>query len=223
MTDALSTPAATIRATAERTAPDVRRRDATKNRALLLRAARAAIAEHPGASLDSIAQAAGLSRRALYGHFPDRDALVREVITEGAQEFAEIAARTVSEDPRLALAHLATGLWQASTTVRASVNIASNELYREAAAEAFEPLRRRLGSLTRDGIRAGAFRADMTPEVLALLIEEAAKATLRDERLIERGSGEIAIKVVLSIAGLSWTEQGALLRAHAAVVGGTAG
>ena len=199
-------------------APDVRRRDATKNRELLLRAAKHAIAEHPNASLDSIAQAAGLTRRALYGHFPDRDALVREVISAGELEFSEIARRTGGEDPRQALAHLATGLWRAAATVRASVNIASNDAYREAAAQAFAPLRARLGELTRDGIAAGAFRADMTPELLAALIEEAAKATLRDERMASLDSGEIAIKVVLSIAGLSWTEQCELLREYPAML-----
>ena len=45
--------------------PDVRRKDATKNRELLVGAARAAIADQANASLDTIAQAAGLTRRAV--------------------------------------------------------------------------------------------------------------------------------------------------------------
>ncbi|GAA1315746.1 TetR/AcrR family transcriptional regulator [Leucobacter albus] len=191
--------------------PEARRRDATENRERLLDAAQAAIAEQPNASLDSIAQAAGLTRRAVYGHFPDREALVLEVIAVGARRFAEIAASTVSADPRLALVHLATGLWRASVTVRASVNIATNEHYRAAAATAFAPLREKLAEVTRAGIESGALRADMTPEVLASLIEEAAKATLRDERITAGDSELTAIRVVLSIAGLSWVEQGELL------------
>lgn len=197
---------------------DGRRRDATKNRELLLRAARAAIAEHANASLDTIAQAAGLTRRAVYGHFPDRDALVREVITDGAREFAEMAANATEEDPRLALAHLATELWRASVSVRASVNIAATEHYRAATGQAFEPLRRKLAELTREGIASGALRGDMSAEVLAMLIEEAAKATLRDQRITAGHTAETAIKVVLSIAGLSWREQDQVLTAHPAVL-----
>ncbi|MGO2139501.1 MAG: TetR/AcrR family transcriptional regulator [Leucobacter sp.] len=197
---------------------DGRRRDATKNREMLLRAARAAIAENAAASLDTIAQAAGLTRRAVYGHFPDRDALVREVIADGAREFGAIAEGTTDADPRLALAHLATELWRASVSVRASVNIAATELYRADTAHAFEPLRRKLAELTRAGIGSGALRGDMSAEVLAMLIEEAAKATLRDQRITEGHTAETAIKVVLSIAGLSWREQDQLLAAHPSVL-----
>ncbi len=191
--------------------PDVRRKDATKNRELLVGAARAAIADQANASLDTIAQAAGLTRRAVYGHFPDRDALVREVIADGAREFDEIAARATAKDPRLALVFLATELWRASTSVRASANVAATESYRDAAAQAFEPLRTRLAEITRKGIESGALRGDMSAEVLALLIEEAAKATLRDQRITAGHTAETAIKVVLSIAGLSWREQAELL------------
>lgn len=198
---------------------EVRRRDATKNRETLLRAATAALAEHPSASLDSIAQAAGLSRRALYGHFPDRDALVREVVTEGAREFTEIAALAADDPPRVALAHLATALWSAAMTVRASASIAATDVYQADTAAALEPLRRRLRSLTLAGIEAGSFRADMTPDVLASLVEEAAKVTLRDERITSVDTAETAVKVVLSIVGLSWTEQRDLLEAHPEILG----
>ncbi|MBP6685907.1 MAG: TetR/AcrR family transcriptional regulator [Leucobacter sp.] len=199
--------------------PDARRRDAAKNRETLLRAAQEALAEHPNASLDSIAQAAGLSRRALYGHFPDRDSLLREIVEVSAKRYREIADGAVHDDPRIALVYLAEGLWHAASTVRASVNISMNELYREDAAHALEPLRQRLSSLTRAGIDAGVFRADMSPDVLALLIEEAAKATLRDRRITAVDTADTAVKVVLSIAGLSWVEQAKLLGTETEAVG----
>ncbi|WP_042545139.1 TetR/AcrR family transcriptional regulator [Leucobacter komagatae] len=202
--------------------PEGRRRDATKNRETLLEAAQAAFAEHPNASLDSIAQAAGLSRRALYGHFPDRDGLLREVIDEGARQFSEIAGSAVSDDPRLALAQLAKGLWRAAAAVRASENIAMSERYSAETALALEPLRASLATLTRRGIASGAFRADMTEEVLALLVEGAARAALRDDRITSGDSAATGIKVVLSIVGLSWREQAELFEAHPELVeGGT--
>lgn len=199
--------------------PDVRRRDATKNRETLLQAAQEMIAENPNASLDAIAQAAGLSRRALYGHFPDRDSLLREIVKASAQQYRELAAGAVHEDPRLALVYLAEGLWRASATVRASVHISMNEVYREAAAQALQPLKQRLSMLTRVGIDSGVFRADMSPDVLALLIEEAAKATLRDRRITAVDTADTAVKVVLSIVGLSWVEQGKLLAAETEELG----
>ena len=55
------------------------RSDAAKNRAALLDAARSELNRDPDASLDTIAAAAGLSRRAVYGHFPSRDALIAEL------------------------------------------------------------------------------------------------------------------------------------------------
>ena len=63
------------------------RRDALENRAGIIAAAQSVLATDPNASLDAIAHAAGLSRRALYGHFSDREALLRAAIG-GAALFA---------------------------------------------------------------------------------------------------------------------------------------
>ena len=87
-----------------------RRRDALANRESLLRAAQSVLATNPTASLDAIAQAAGLTRRAVYGHFADRDSLLREVIAVGAQRFNAIAETTDESDPRVTLARMATRL-----------------------------------------------------------------------------------------------------------------
>lgn len=198
--------------------PGARRRDATANRETLLWAAQAALAEQPTASLDAIAQAAGLTRRALYGHFPDRDALLHEVITVGARQFREIATAASDRDPRVALAQLASRLWHAAQAVRASAQIATNPAYAEATAQALEPLRERLTVLTQQGVGSGAFRRDMTPELLAFLIEETARATLRERRVAETAGAETAVKVILSIVGLSWQDQGELLATHPEVL-----
>ncbi len=70
------------------------------------------LATNPTASLDVIAQAAGLTRRSVYGHFADRDSLLREVIAVGAQRFNAIAEATDESDPRVTLARMATRLWR---------------------------------------------------------------------------------------------------------------
>lgn len=208
--------AATSREDPEVTAPNPRgrRRDAQANREALLVAAQAVLATNPSASLDTIAQAAGLTRRAVYGHFADRDSLLREVIAVGAQRFNTIAEATDDPDPRVTLARMAMRLWREASAVRASANIALDDAHVTETVLALAPLRRRIRDLTRSGIASGAFRADMPPELLAFLIEETARSTLRELRLTTADADSTVVRVVLSVVGLSWTEQAELLGAH---------
>ncbi|PZU31752.1 MAG: TetR family transcriptional regulator [Microbacterium sp.] len=191
-----------------------RRRDATANRAALLVAAQAVLSTDPNASLDTIAHAAGLSRRALYGHFSDRDSLLHEVITIGAGRFNAIAEDVADPDPRVALARMAARLWHEASAVRAAANIALDDAHVAVTIRALTPLRRRLRDLANDGVASGAFRGDVPPDLLAFLIEETARATLRELRLTTTDAAATVVRVVLSIAGLSWTEQRDLLAAH---------
>lgn len=197
-----------------------RRRDATANRAALLAAAQRVLAGEPHASLDAIAQSAGLSRRALYGHFSDRESLLREVIAIGAGRFNAIAEETSDPDPRVALAHMAARLWREASAVRASANIALDDAHVAETVRSLAPLRRRVRELTREGVASGAFRGDVPPELLAFLIEETARATLRELRLTTQHADAAVVRVVLSIAGLSWQEQVALLDAHPEILAG---
>lgn len=191
-----------------------RRRDALANREALLRAAQSMLATNPTASLDVIAQAAGLTRRAVYGHFADRDSLLREVIAVGAQRFNAIAETTDESDPRVTLARMATRLWREASAVRATANIALDDAHLADTVLALAPLRRRIRDLTKAGVGSGAFRADMPAELLAFLIEETARATLRELRLTTTDADSTVVRVVLSIAGLSWREQAELIDAH---------
>ena len=52
------------------------------------------------------------------------------------------------------------------------------------------------------------------PDLRAFLIEETARATLRELRLSTRDADAAVVRVVLSIAGLSWREQVELLDEH---------
>ena len=197
------------------TAPNPpRRRDALANREALLRAAQSVLASNPTASLDAIAQAAGLTRRAVYGHFADRDSLLREVIAVGAQRFNAIAEATDESDPRVTLARMATRLWREASAVRASANIALDDAHLTDTVLALAPLRHRIRDLTRTGVDSGAFRGDMPAELLAFLIEETARATLRELRLTTADADSTVVRVVLSIVGLSWREQAELISAH---------
>ncbi|WP_296194011.1 TetR/AcrR family transcriptional regulator [uncultured Microbacterium sp.] len=192
-------------------APAGRRRDATENRAALLRAAQSVLSVDPHASIDAIAHAANLSRRSVYGHFTDREHLLREVILIGVERFNAIATSTDDPDPRVALARMAVRLWREVSTVRASANIALDDVHLAHTAAGLAPLRARVRELTRAGIDSGAFRGDVRPELLAFLIEETGRATLRELRITTSDAAGAVVRVVLSVAGLSWSDQVELL------------
>ncbi|KJL48241.1 Bacterial regulatory protein, tetR family [Microbacterium hydrocarbonoxydans] len=194
------------------------RRDAVENRAGILSAARSALASDPHASVDVIARSAGLSRRTLYGHFDDRDALIRELISSGAQRFNAIAESVTDEDCRLALARLTALLWREAAHVQVAAALALDEAHVEHTAAALAPLRRAVAGLVERGQEDGSFRRDLAAPTLARLIEETARTAIARTDAATEGASNLAVRAVLSIAGLSWREVDALLAAHADIV-----
>ena len=80
------------------------RRDATANREAILAAAAAALNEDIDTSLEAIAARAGLSRRAVYGHFASRDDLLVDVFTRGAARLAALLDPVSHPDARVEIA-----------------------------------------------------------------------------------------------------------------------
>ena len=193
------------------------RRDAAENREALLTAAAAALAASPDASLEAIAADAGLSRRAVYGHFANRDELILALIDRGAARFNAVAAEVDHADASVALALLGTRLWHAIEHVRLLARIALREPYVDRVAEAVAPVRARLGELVARGAADGTVRGDIRPSVLARLIEEAAIAVLVEaaaRELDDEEARRLVMLAVLGTAGLSWREAGALIAAN---------
>jgi AcrR family transcriptional regulator len=76
------------------------RADARDNRRRLLEAARDTFIERgPGASLEEIARRAGTGIATLYRRFPDRRALIREVVLDALRSTAEEARQAAGEEP----------------------------------------------------------------------------------------------------------------------------
>lgn len=197
------------------TAPPRRpRKDAAANRAGILQAAATTLALDPSASIDQIARAAGLSRRALYGHFDDRQALLTELIAAGAQRFNAIASSLDEPHPPLALARLTAALWTEAAHVQVAAALALDESHLEQTATALAPLRRALVGVVRAGQDDGTLRIDMAAPTLARLIEETARAAVSRIDASSPIATSLAVRAVLSIAGLSWRESEALLNAH---------
>ena len=190
------------------------RKDAAANRAGILQAAATTLALDPSASIDQIARAAGLSRRALYGHFDDRPALLTELIAPGAQRFNAIASSLDEPHPPLALARLTAALWTEAAHVQVAAALALDESHLEQTATALAPLRRALVDVVRAGQDDGTLRVDMAAPTLARLIEETARAAVSRIDASSPIATSLAVRAVLSIAGLSWRESEALLNAH---------
>ncbi|WP_460775409.1 TetR/AcrR family transcriptional regulator [Microbacterium sp. GXF7504] len=196
------------------TTPTRPRRDAVANRAALLTAARRVVAQDPAASMDAIARAAGLSRRAVYGHFADRDALLSELIRTGADRFNAIAAQLDDTDAPTALARLAVRLWREAAQVRFAASLALDETHLAETAAALRPLRERVLAIVRAGQDAGSIRTDLEAPLLARLIEEAARTAVVRLDVPSTAVPTVAVKAVLGIAGLSWRESLAVLTAN---------
>ncbi len=194
------------------------RKDAAANRAGILRAAATMLASDPSASIDQIARAAGLSRRALYGHFDDRHALLTELIMGGSQRFNAIAASIDDTDAPLALARLTARLWTEAAHVQIAAALALTEAHVEETAAALAPLRRTVAAIVRGGQEAGTLRTDITAPTLARLIEEAARLAVSRIDASSPAATDLAVRAVLSIAGLSWRETETLLATHPDIV-----
>ncbi|MFE9174189.1 TetR/AcrR family transcriptional regulator [Streptomyces kebangsaanensis] len=74
------------------------RADAVRNRERIVTAAREMFVEHgPEVPLDEIARRAGVGNATLYRNFPDRDALVREVVCSVMDRTARAAEQALAE------------------------------------------------------------------------------------------------------------------------------
>ncbi|ANP55630.1 AcrR family transcriptional regulator [Streptomyces griseochromogenes] len=74
------------------------RADALRNRERIVTAAREMFVEHgPDVPLDEIARRAGVGNATVYRNFPDRDALVREVVCSVMGRTAEAAEQALAE------------------------------------------------------------------------------------------------------------------------------
>lgn len=190
------------------------RRDAAENREALLVAAAATLAETPEAPLEAIAAAAGLSRRAVYGHFAGRDELVLALIDRGTARLNSVAAQVAHPEAPVAIALLGSRLWGAVEHVRLLAGMALSAPYVEHVARALAPVREGLLALVTRGAAEGGVRDDIAPALLARLVEEAALAVLLESGRTAMPDAEGRRLVMLSVlgtAGLGWREAGALI------------
>ena len=186
------------------TAARAPRRDATENRAALLEAARVVLNRDPDAGLDTIAAEAGLTRRAVYGHFASRDALLLELVEQGTSRVAAALVAVDHPQPLVRLALIASRMWQEVDAVRVMTLFAVRGPFQAQVADRLRPVRRHLSDTVREGARHGV-RRDIPAETLARLIESAAISVLDEAgrtRMSAAAGRRLAMLAVLAIAGL---------------------
>ncbi|MFF7601579.1 TetR/AcrR family transcriptional regulator [Streptomyces mirabilis] len=179
---------------------------ASSNRTRILATARQKLRDNPDASLDSIAQAAGVARRTLYGHFSSRQALVAALTQEAGQALQQAfaTARIPGADPLEATARMALAAWAVGDQYRL-ISLGRRDLRAEAIRAALAPAREESTATVRRGQDEGVFADHVPAPVLALTLEalmlalaaENAASTWADP------AGEAAATALLVAAGVA--------------------
>lgn len=150
-----------------------RRADAQRNVQRILEAAISCLAERPNATMAEIAQAAGLGRVTLYGHFSSRaqllDAVVAHVIDEGEESLSEV---NLEGDAWEALVRLIRSSWRLVDQARAVVAAAEGELPPARMRQLHDGPAARVEALIDSGRSGGAFRTDLPTWWLVAMLHQ---------------------------------------------------
>ncbi len=147
--------------------PQARRRrqrsDARQSIAAILRAATESLNADPGASVEDIARAAGVSRQTIYAHFPTREALLEAIIERAAAEVTAAFDAAGLDDlpPAAALVKLLETGWQAAARYPLAWHLPAVSPEQDASRHA--PVLDRLLELIKRGQERGDLDATLPP------------------------------------------------------------
>ncbi|MFJ2827864.1 TetR/AcrR family transcriptional regulator [Streptomyces sp. NPDC087263] len=161
-------------------APEPSRRNARANRERILTVARQELGKNPDATIEEIAQATGVVRRTVFGHFPGRLALLEAVAEEASQSVREAVERadTPSEPPERALARFVLAIWTVGDRYRMLIGLARRDLGAERVSEVLAPAREAVTAILERGQSYGAFHTNVPPPVLSSALEALCLALL---------------------------------------------
>ncbi|NUS27160.1 MAG: TetR/AcrR family transcriptional regulator [Streptomyces sp.] len=149
------------------------RRNARSNRAKILAAARELLGQNPDATLEEIAQAAGVVRRTVHGHFPGRAALLEALAAEASAALRAVSERwpDAKESPERAFAGFVLAVWPEGDRYRLLLSLATQDLGQERVAEALAPARAAALAILERGQQAGVFHDRLPALVLNAAME----------------------------------------------------
>ncbi|ALV33426.1 TetR/AcrR family transcriptional regulator [Streptomyces sp. CdTB01] len=194
---------------------------ADANRRRILDVALAELLRDPDASMDQIARAAGVVRRTVYGHFPNRDALIGTLV-DGAVEAvaaAHAAGREGAGDPAQALAGSVLAVWEVADRYRILVSLAQRSVTMQGIRERLAPVREASVALLREGLDRGVFSSPLPAPALAYVHEQllfALMEAVNDGLLPPEQAGRSAAVTALTAAGVPASLAGSLVTKLAA-------
>ncbi|MGV8896860.1 MAG: TetR/AcrR family transcriptional regulator [Rhodoglobus sp.] len=166
------------------------RSDSLRNREAILEAAAGCLADKPTATLADIAQAAGIGRVTLYGHFSSRSELLAALLHHTMERVeSELAAVDLDGDTWAALDALAGSSWELVYSFDRLRGVVELALSGEQMHDSHDRPRERVVELLVRGRAEGSFRSDHSVEwqvaaYFALLHGVASE--IRSGRLTER-------------------------------------
>jgi len=173
------------------------------NRSRILDAAMSCFAADPDASMDDVARAAGVVRRTVYAHFPNREALVEGLSDEAAAALADALDHPEPDDPAVALAVGALRMWPVGDRYRMLLSFARKEVGEQRIAELVAPVRTRTLDVVERGHASGEFPPYLPAVVLVGMMEGLTMATLEQANLgFVRDAGESLALGILVLAGV---------------------
>ncbi|MBF6210726.1 TetR/AcrR family transcriptional regulator [Nocardia puris] len=165
--------------TATMTAPGGARAQANRRR--ILDVAATELAENPSASMEDIAAAAGVVRRTLYGHFPNRDALLDGIVDRAFDDIEQALHDPEPGEPvRVTAARYTISLWQVGDRYRLLLRLSETDL-KQRIEQRLAPVYAVCRALIAEGQRRGDFADHLPPDVLART-QTALIFTLLEER-----------------------------------------
>ncbi|MEV6483915.1 TetR/AcrR family transcriptional regulator [Streptomyces sp. NPDC051576] len=146
---------------------------AQATRARILEAAGRELARDPDSSLGDIAEAAGVARRTLYGHFAGRAELVQGLVADAgaAVRRASAAARAPTPDAVTALARFVLTLWPVGDRYRTLIALGPRDLDPDGVGTLLGPARDTVAGILAHGQRQGVFHTAVPPVPLTRALE----------------------------------------------------
>jgi AcrR family transcriptional regulator len=147
------------------------RQDSVRNRARLVRSARAVFAEHGfGATLDDIARDAGVGVGTAYRHFPNKQAIAAVVLADATAQIAEDAREALTiDDPWLALVTFFEQTAARQATDRGLYESLTGQGDPETQAQLWPEIVAAVTELFGRAHAAGLLRADAAPQDIAAI------------------------------------------------------
>jgi TetR/AcrR family transcriptional regulator, mexCD-oprJ operon repressor len=160
-----------------------RRADARRNVERILDAAVACLSRDPEASVSEIAQAAGVGRVTVYGHFGSREALIEAALTRLLDAGDQVlGALDLNGAPHEALRALVESGWLLMAQAGAVLEAAQRTLPPGRIQDLHAKPARRVEDLIRRGQSEGAFRADLPASWLTSALHHIMKGAATDVR-----------------------------------------